>query len=101
MSKHQRLAGCSDGPAEFYYVCPPDIIGVDEVPDYAGLLYTHERDGRYEGDPRRILTLELIKRAKRRPSKPISSEKWQTLTGKAIDRYWSLRMHRYSDMRDE
>ena len=97
VSKHQRLAGGSvHGPAEFYYVCPPSIIAVEELPDYAGLFYTRERKGRYDDDPLQILTLDLIRRARRRPSQKIEAAKWKEFTGKAIDRYWSLRMHRYS-----
>lgn len=29
-----------DRPNRFYFVCPEDLIKVDEIPDYAGLLYT-------------------------------------------------------------
>lgn len=36
------LVGGHKRPNYFYYVVPTDLIGVDEVPDYAGLIYVDE-----------------------------------------------------------
>jgi hypothetical protein len=30
-------------PNKFYYVVPSGLIGIDEVPQYAGLMYVHEK----------------------------------------------------------
>ena len=38
-------------PNYFYYACPPGLISVDEIPEYAGLIYVSEEE------------IETIKRA--------------------------------------
>jgi len=41
VEKHLRLQdkGCFDKPNRFYYVCPENLIKVEEIPSYAGLFY--------------------------------------------------------------
>lgn len=42
--KHRRLALADPfGPSRFFYVVPEGMIAVEEVPDYAGLIYVRER----------------------------------------------------------
>lgn len=62
--RHHRLANKVMGyPAEFWYVCPPDIIPVDEVPEYAGLAHVAPYKGLYMSEfPN---TLSVIKKAPR------------------------------------
>jgi hypothetical protein len=80
------------GPALFYYVAPPGVVPLEEVPDYAGLAHI-VRD-RY-----RNLTLEIIKQAPRRQVKPITDAQWRDLGSKACGRYWSLSTHCLRDPR--
>lgn len=40
MNKHASVAkGLSKGPCQFWYVTPRDLVTVDEVPEWAGLIY--------------------------------------------------------------
>ena len=42
-SNPRYLVGGHKRPNYFYYVVPTDLISVDDVPDYAGLIYVNER----------------------------------------------------------
>lgn len=38
--KHDLLAqGCSRGPSKFYFMTPENLVGINEVPSWAGLIY--------------------------------------------------------------
>ena len=39
--KHGILSESHFGPVKFWYCCPRDIININEVPEYAGLIYDH------------------------------------------------------------
>lgn len=39
-----RIIGHTPLPNFFYYVCPKDLIKVEELPDYAGLIYVDEEN---------------------------------------------------------
>lgn len=75
--KHDKLErGC--GPSEFYYVCPANMISIDEVPDYAGLAYVTS-----------LGSLVIKKKAPRqRDALKIKPEHWQTLADKSCRRHW-------------
>jgi len=43
VKKHEILNSGKDSPVQyFYYACPEDIISVDDIPPYAGLIYIYE-----------------------------------------------------------
>lgn len=81
------------GPTLFYYVCPPGIIKVEEVPRWAGLCYVEETYGCYEHEPPRILTLEIIKKAPRiATQRTTPTLDWKDLLGKLTRRYWDYKL---------
>lgn len=94
-SKHWRLGnGELDGPTEFYYCCPEGIISVDELPDYAGLMYVALDKYRHRpswGLSRLCVT--VIKKAKRLPFGPLTDEQIIATLKKGINKYWSLFEH--------
>ena len=46
-NKHQLLeSGNEKCPSQFWYVVPEDLIQVNDVPDFAGLIYARERYGK-------------------------------------------------------
>lgn len=46
-NKHELLAqGDARGPVQFWFVVPEDLVTVDEVPEWAGLLYFRENKER-------------------------------------------------------
>ena len=94
--KHDRLSDVYDipnRPATFTYVCPPDIIPVSAVPDYAGLAYVIEVGSYYQEDADKCLSLKYIKTPPRRKIEPLTDKKWRQIAGKAANRYWSLKRH--------
>lgn len=94
--RHNRLLGLvpyKNLPTTFTYVCPPDIIPVEEIPDYAGLAHIITKGRYYASDRDKVLSLQIIKKAPRRDSKPINNNQWRTLAGKSADRFWSLTLH--------
>ena len=46
--KHNQLKDRLYGPNHFFYVCEKDLIKIDEVPEYAGLLYVHSNGGLWQ-----------------------------------------------------
>lgn len=81
--KHQKLAAMEPGkgPSEFYYLSPPGIIKVEEIPSYAGLAWVF-RD-----------TIEIKKPAPRKRGKVVKDKEWAVFASKAVERYWTLRKH--------
>jgi hypothetical protein len=58
-------------PNKFYYACPENLITVDEVPAYAGLIYIREtekiRKGIYTGEPDTTYTVQEAYEVKKAP----------------------------------
>jgi len=98
--KHERLSDnhVCHRPATFTYVCPPDIIPVTAIPDYAGLAYVIEVGKYYKNDPDKCLGLKIIKTPKRRKIKALTEKQWRSIAGKIADRYWSLKRHYDQDI---
>ncbi|MCK5610094.1 hypothetical protein KAR91_49935 [Candidatus Pacearchaeota archaeon] len=47
INKHNQLKnGSVLGPSRFFFVVPTDMIKVDEVPEFAGLVYASQANGR-------------------------------------------------------
>lgn len=42
--KHKLLATGKYNVDRFYFACPKDLISLDEIPDYAGLIYVFNND---------------------------------------------------------
>ena len=82
--KHKVLSGKINysRPVEFYYACPVNMIDISEVPDYAGLYYIRDFQGKH--------VAEEIKKAPRFKYK-ISDKQVNTIMAKGLRRYWSLR----------
>ena len=68
-------------PRLFYYVCPVDIIPLDQVPEYSGLIYVYENTWMWK----------IIKKAPILKSEKLSVEKMMKLSQKGVARYWKLR----------
>jgi len=66
-------------PSRFYYVCPTDLIKVEEIPKYAGLIYV---DTEYYG-------IEIVKTAPR-----IHSEKVEESIYKYLCKKMSWRLYK-------
>jgi hypothetical protein len=83
-------------PAHFWYVCPPDVIPVDEVPEYAGLAYVVPYHGIYALDfP---YTLSKIKKAPRlKGDKRVADDELFTLLAKQSWRHWSQQSRTVAD----
>lgn len=63
--KHREMKKGSGGKiSRFYYVCPKGMIKLDEVPEYAGLIYVFD----YYGTP----TATIIKNAPRLNAKKLT-----------------------------
>lgn len=73
-------------PNRFFYACPDELINIDEVPDYAGLLYFSK--DRYE--------YEAIKEVK--TSKFIHKEK-HDLSKRLLDKYYYKCLDQQHDIR--
>lgn len=85
--KHMMLAD-GRGPSEFWYVCPPGIIPIEQVPDYAGLAYVIDDPRKYHEGQR---TLDVQRKAKRQKQpRKISTRDWESLANKATNRYWDF-----------
>lgn len=80
--KHYKMQNCKeDGhfkvPNRFYYACPSDMISIEEVPTYAGLVYVSESG-----------VVEIIKPApllhKRKAEEKLMFRLLENLTAKTI-----------------
>lgn len=83
--KHRLLHNHSTLFRHFWYVCPPDVIEVSELPEYAGLLYVTYSDWW------KCWTLTKMRQAPIIGKEPLSEEQVMKLLRKGLDRYWSLR----------
>ena len=89
--KHLMMSN-GNGPKQFYYVCPENLIPVELIPAHAGLAYAVPLTYHFNDEPDGIMTLRIIKRAPARKVEPIKPERREALLTKAIDRYWTARM---------
>ena len=80
-AKHEhlkRLDNLSVIPNFFYYVCERDLISINNIPEYAGLIYIYEyRMKRYP---------KVIKKAPILHSEKIQPEKWREIVIKMYRR---------------
>lgn len=79
--KHNALAKCHrsgnlphSNPNRFYYVCPEGLLTIDDIPDYAGLLWV---------EPRGFID-EIVK-APKLHSEKIEPDFWQKI---AMKLFW-------------
>lgn len=77
------------GPTEFYFVCPEGVIGLEELPEYAGLFYVKPRTGQTYWKTLSDYQAWRIKRAKRRPTQKLTKQQKALLLLKGVSRYWS------------
>lgn len=90
-SEKQAEIKAGRGPAQFWYVCPKDIISPEEVPSYAGLAYCLRQGWAYVTDRPEVLVLQIVKRAPRRRVPVLTDRQWQSIARKCAGRYWALR----------
>lgn len=69
------------GPNYFYYVCPSDLIKVEEVPSYAGLVYVLDNN---TNTPR----VRFVKQAPRLHKDKVSDERKVNILTKYMYDYW-------------
>jgi len=82
-TKHELLAaGIDDAPKHFYFVVPTDLVALDEVPDFAGLIYAEKVHGR-----------TMLREQKRAPilsRTKVSESVVRQMARNASFRYWRL-----------
>jgi len=84
VTKYSRLeAGDTTGPSRFYYVMPDGLIGLDELPAWAGLfVVVHHANGRFH--------LSLEREAPRIHGTKCDADKlWLDVAQSTYHRYWS------------
>lgn len=67
------------GPSYFYYVVPRDLIQPADVPDHAGLIYSHPR-------------MQIVKKAPRLHALKITENQRRWLEKGLTMRYWKKRV---------
>lgn len=85
--KHKTMRE-GKGPSRFYYVCPENVIKIEEVPEYAGLAYFSRIEKKYDS----YNTITIVKEASRRKGDSIKDRRWREIATKATDRFWSSRL---------
>lgn len=73
-------------PNYFWYVCPADMVKVENVPEYAGLIYINDSHW-----------LDIIKQAKRLHKDKITDKQKNHIIRSFEFKYWNLR-RRFSEM---
>jgi len=76
-------------PNYFWYVCPKDLIAIDEVPSYAGLAYVNDYALRVQKKPQRLHKEKL-------PLKDLIQ-----ICGFVNGRYWDFRTRDYRASKEE
>ncbi len=83
--KHERLGQeGDDGPREFWWVVREDLIGLDDIEDWAGLMYARVSNPRYSTKWPRLRVVRHARRFKR-----------QKMDAGAIDRALTSAYYRY------
>ena len=75
-------------PNRFYYACPEDMITVDEVPEYAGLLYFRSKPPACEDKIKEVKTSKFIHKEKHDLSKRLLDKYYY----KSIDQAHDIRL---------
>lgn len=84
--KHEQLAAkCADGPSRFYFVVPDGMIQAADVPEWAGLLWAHERP--HQSHP----TFLTVKDAPRLHREKVKPEVLENIRSTFYYRFWTLR----------
>ncbi len=97
LSKHARLEmNDVNGPSNFYFVVPKDMISVEEIPTWAGLVYAYHPmesgwDETSKLDESRVC-LSVQKRAPRLHNSPVNPKVLDHLRKILCWRYWNARM---------
>lgn len=88
-NKHEQLAaGSTDGPTQFWFVTPKDLIGAGDVPEWAGLLYASvDEDHPIHG------RIDEIKPAPRLHHQKASEKMYPRLLTASLYRYWTQRIN--------
>lgn len=66
----------------FWYIVPQDLVSVDDIPKFAGLIYIHKNNNGYY--------FRVIKDAKRLNSNKITDDELYSALRKMGYRYWNL-----------
>lgn len=91
VDKHKKLfTGDPFGPSRFYYVVPDGLITVEEVPDYAGLLYIVEKPRVWQTVAPRLIVRE-VKKAPKLHRHHVPQRVTDHARGVFYWRFWNLR----------
>jgi hypothetical protein len=85
IDKHTFLEKSRYGPKRFYYVCPTDIISVNEVPKYSGLIYVNPSTYEWQTN-----TVKIIKPAYNRKVPKLTNKQIYLLLQKFNNKFWNL-----------
>ena len=92
-TKHGRLAAMDhQGPSRYNYIVPADMIGPDEVPEWAGLIYASQHPATpYYPE---YIGFNQVKKAPRLHSQKVAESVIAHARGVCYFRYWSERLRR-------
>jgi len=83
-TKHQSLEkGVGHGPSRFWFIVPENLIAVDDIPLFAGLIYCR--------DLGRIVRFEEVRTAPRLHKTKLSESSKDSIRQNLYHRYWSER----------
>lgn len=83
-SKHAMMKAGKSIVNRFYYVCPPGLIDLDHLPDYAGLIYFEDPT------PSGHLCFKMIKDAPLLHTSRVPPGFYKTLCSRIYDRYVNI-----------
>jgi hypothetical protein len=91
-TKHERLAARDEsGPSRFNYIVPRGLVSVDDVPEWAGLIYADVHLD-YPSKGRRWIWFEDVKAAPRLHKVKVTEAVMKHAKGVCYYRYWNERL---------
>lgn len=98
--KHGRLAGDwvgkNCGPSRFFYVMPAEMVAVNDIPPYAGLIFCKWQLGQRRAYP----LLTLMRKAPRLRKTAVSHRVVPAMRRTAVFRFWNERFRFENYKRD-
>lgn len=75
------------GPSYFWFAVPKDLISVEDIPDYAGLLYVYTKKDSYYG--RNVVVVDMVKDAPKIHKVKASDELINKSLLSTMYKYWN------------
>ena len=83
-TKHERLAlGDTKGPSRFFYVVPENLVEIEDVPEFAGLVFAIKHGTR--------IVFRTVKQAPKLHHEKVQDRVVQHMASVFYWRYWNLR----------